>query len=419
MTSLGAGRREAMYVVAWESRQRLLWENYAEGAQHDVARADALLYEACAAIPPALSDEPRRELLERVMTRGRVDFHPEVSELRARLDDPASYAQASSQGEAMESDVLELIDLRDHLAREAGFPSYGHLVMWSERLDLDAVVGLIDSVRREVLPSAVDLVRRHEITIPRWWDCIGEVAGTCRESPAALARELLDRLGLSGVADRLTWVVMRQPISGFSAAVSVPSDVRILLGVGASWHTVGVAFHELGHAAAHSSNRSEGIATTWDTVHDEAMGVVMEKLGAAIMLGPEIRRRLQMVEALETARLATSFLFEVAVNRRPREARQLYAAFYQDLAPIGDPAAWASDSFRSVDPFHVHAYVVGGGIAGTVRDHLRDRLGQDHRGWGRWLVDNLYATGRNLHLFEKLAGAGVSVEPRCQRVFSG
>lgn len=420
VTGSDIGTREAAFVAAWEARQRFLWESYAEGAAGDPGDVDAALYDVCTG--PAEPLAPPRAavgVLDRAMARGRVDFHPEVSALRGRLDDPGSYPASPSLGESMEPDVRALIGLRNRLARRAGFGSYGELAMWSERLDLGAVVRLVASVHRQVLPAAAERVRRQGMTIPGWWDGVRRTAGRCAEPPDSLARVLLARLGLSGVAAHLTWVVRDQPIYGFSAAVSVPSDVRILLGAGSSWHAVGVAFHELGHAVAHASNRGVGIDATWDTLHDEAMAAVMESLGAEIMLDRDARRRMRTVEVLETARLSTSFLFEVDVNRHPERARSLYASHFERLAPIGDPAGWAVDSFRSIDPFHVHAYVVGGLVGEAVLRHLRDHLAQGRSRWGRWLAENLYADGRARHLVDKLAAAGVPADARIRQIHAG
>lgn len=409
---------EEAFVAAVERRQAALWARYAGGSTVDLGGVESELHALCREGRRLGRDGPgpRLGLVARVAARGLVDFDPAVSRLRNRLDDPAGYPGGMAAGEAMEPEVLALIILRNRLARTIGFPSYEDLAMWSEGLDPPAVEAFAASLAAEAVPPARELARREGISWSTWWEAMARIAGPAQEEAVSLARRLPHLIGLADLASSLTWVVRDQPIYGVASAVSVPSDVRILLGRSQSLHGVMVAIHELGHGLAHAGNRGQGLARTWDVTHDEVVASIMERIGAEVLLGPEDRRRLASVNLLETARLATSLLFEAELNRRPDEARELYRRHHAWLGPVAHPAAWAADSFRSVDPFHVHAYLVGAGVAEATVRHLAGHLGDDPSAWGPWLREGFYESGRARHVLDKAAGLGIRLDPGIARL---
>jgi hypothetical protein len=216
------------------------------------------------------------------------------------------------------------------------------------------------------------------------------------------AESVARRLGLNEIADRITWVVRDQPIYGVAFALSIPNDVRILLNRSGSLTALITAYHELGHALGHAANRSNGIFRTWETTTDETLAVVMEPIAGRMTLNHDERERIAIIEELETARLATSLLFEIDVNQRPDRARDLFGHWYGSLAPFDEPAMWARDSFRSDDPFHIHGYLIGNVVADATLAFFTDRFPDDPTAWGDWLVEHYYAPGRAVTLSERL-----------------
>ena len=64
------------------------------------------------------------------------------------------------------------------------------------------------------------------------------------------------------------------------------------------------------------------------------------------------------------------------------------------LVAVPDPTTWRLGSFRSVDPFRIHAYGLGAQVGESLACRLEERLGDDHVAWGRWLREELWAPGR-------------------------
>jgi hypothetical protein len=61
---------------------------------------------------------------------------------------------------------------------------------------------------------------------------------------------------------------------------------------------------------------------------------------------------------------------------------------------VPDPVAWTADSFRSVDPFRIHACALGARFGEAVVSRLESRFGDDPAAWGGWLREELGAPGR-------------------------
>lgn len=398
---------EDEYMVRFQERQTLLFMEYARGDDVDLRPVEAAMYDLCSPYDKDDSGSRRRRVLASVATRGRVDWHPIVSDLRSRLDDPSGYevpdgASRGDIGAAMEDDLLELIETRNRLAVDEGFASYADLAMWSEGLDLEGVKGFVSIARAAALPGANRTVVRERVTLDSWGDDLERFGGPGPDDIPAAASTLAGLLGLDEAVDRISWVVRDQPIYGVAFALSIPDDIRILIGRSGSLTALITACHELGHALGHASNRATGVFRTWETTTDESMAVVMEAVASRLVLDHEGRSRMALIEEFYTALLGTSLLFEFDVNERPGEGRELFTAWYEPLIPVDEPAIWARDTFRSIDPFYVQGYLIGNVIAAATVAFLVDRFPDDPRAWGAWLVENYYAPGRGATLSDRL-----------------
>ena len=88
--------------------------------------------------------------------------------------------------------------------------------------------------------------------------------------------------------------------------------------------------HELGHALAYAGTQARGLAAIPTDTQDEVVGMVLERIALELVVPAPDRQRLASIAAAETARTATSALFEIAVEAE-REAPKV--SFSQTQTP--------------------------------------------------------------------------------------
>lgn len=401
------------YLQLFFRQQRLQWEIYAEGAGHDLNIVDSDIYRLLQT-DVSVDGYTERELAvyHAIVSRGLVDKHPDVARLRNRLDNwdnyltglehiSDRYEQRLYMAVRMRPDVIKLMRLRDQLARIMGFPAYVDLVLSSEDLERNSVRKEITAYLKSHLPRARDLAASHHLTWNTWFSDIRAISGDRKcASSGQLTKQLLNRLGLSGAAAKLTLVCKQQRIGGYAGVLEPGRDVRVLLGTPDSLEGVRTLCHELGHALAHLYSETNGLLQTWTASYDEAMAVLLEQIGIRQLLSGEELQTAMEISLLENVRCSISFMFELDLWEEPERAESLFCHHYGQLGIASpDPVVWASDSFRSIDPVYIHNYVLGAAVA----DQIINRLPGSPKETGPWLVERLYRDGRRRPLYQKLA----------------
>jgi hypothetical protein len=410
---------EQHYLDLYFAGQRCQWENYADGAGHDLRATDALLYDLVKQAP--VSDFPggrKGRIARAIVDRGLVDRSPEVSRLRNRLDDRSDYEagipakidhdpmrRRLALARRMRADVLQLMELRNTESKRLSYASYPDLVMFSEDLDLGETRKEVSGYLERSLNEARNLAQSNHMSWDTWFrdlECFD-----VRQQPRSadgIIRQVLNELGLVEALTAITIVEKEQPFSGYAEVIEPGRDVRILVKPVTSLEGVRTVCHELGHALYHALDKSDGLFQTWTAVCDEAMAVVVERLGLEIILDKAGREAAQKISLLENVRCGISFLFEMNLWEHPEEAEQLYLEHYGQLGlPVQHPEVWAVDSFRSIDPVYIQNYVLGAAAAETTLEFLRNAYGDQHETWGAWLREHYFARGREQTLSEKLA----------------
>lgn len=79
------------------------------------------------------------------------------------------------------------------------------------------------------------------------------------------------------------------------------------------------------------------------------------------------------IETIESIRCGISFLFEIDLNKDSSLASKHYLNRFQSLGE-NNPDVWAYDSFRSIDPFYVHNYVIAELIGADIISNLREQF---------------------------------------------
>ncbi len=385
------------------------WDLYAQGRSARLGGVSAAMYELANEVTSRNLPAGRRsDILIRVLTRELVDAHPEVSALVNRIttgrgDQSDGEESIAAAALAAESDVVEVMRLRNALARTHGADDYAHFVMTLVGLDLSRVRALVDDIHRDSL-LAVRRGSRGTSQIHHDRRRTPGASETPAEGPVEAGR-LLAALGLADLAPRISWHVADHGFP-YDCPVSVPDDIRVLLPKTNTLDQLTGVFHELGHAVMHVANEQSGMLTTWNELWDESMAMTMQRIGTTLRFDAETADALRRVEDRERLRLSTSFLFELDVIADPGRARELFTRWYEPLGRVERPAEWALDTFRVEDPVHVYTFVVGEIVADAVIHFLLDRFGRDYQHWGPWLRAHFYAEGRAATLFDKLGVLG-------------
>lgn len=412
---------EQVYLDLFFQLQRQQWENYAQNAKHDLHQTNQAIYELLNAAPSENPFQGRKaEVWQAIVSRGKVNNHPAVAALRNRLDDWDNYVPETKPNDRqaarlvlaknMQADVLKLLQLRQELARKQGFASYVDLVLAGEDLSRATVVLLIEQYLDANLARARALIEKHRISWPTWFSDLDSLGGgTLEHNKTELVTTLLHELGLSSCQKGLT-IVCKPDGFGYTGVLQPAYDTRILIDDNASLRGILTLGHELGHALAHLSNRNSGLFLTWTTSFDESMAVTLEQIAARLWLSLEQQQLAHDLQLLEGVRCSLSFLFELALWENPAQAEASYQKYHGQLGlDLGDPAIWALDSFRSIDPVYIHNYVLGDIAAQRTLTHLERLYGTDYRAWGTWLVEHYYASGREMPVPAfGLFGPGVS-----------
>ena len=400
-----------VYRQLWQQLRAAEWAAYEAGGRLGRSPMDRAIFDAASSRTRAQEPDGDRLLVEAVRRRALVDHHPDISRLRDRLDDPAAYDSLPSPASpaslrrlaaAMEPDLVALIRLRGRLAHELGAPSYTHLAMAAEGLELGELEAELRRARDRSLVAAGKLVEDAGLTIDTWADDLDRIAGPAEANVSAVVRDVADRLDCGDLLDRITWSVRDGPLAGWAVAVSIPDDVRLVVRPVRSIRDLATVLHELGHAFAYAATEALGIRGIPSDTQDEVMGTILERIGLEL-LGLYATTGLSTVEAAETARTATSALFEMAIQDEPERAQELFGSWFSPVAPVSDPVIWTLDTFRSVDPCRVHAYALGAGLADTLVTSLQRWFGDETRAWGRWLRTQLWAPGRRTTFAELAA----------------
>lgn len=389
----------------WQ-RQRCQWKAYSEGTPAGgIAMLDEKQYAVAAEIVRSVVPHDRRSrVLRASAVRSVIDLQPDIAALRNHLDNWNSYGSDLDRHELavlMRPDVLRLMKLRDNAARHAGFASYPDAVLSSEELDPSRLYRFLANFLSEHLSRARSLAETRHMTLSAWFRQLDGLAAAPEQvDPTRLWHDLMDCLELDGSIPAPVFVIRNEGMAGYSAALHVPEDVRILARPPCSLHQWNTLVHEMGHALEHRSCRQQGILSTWTATEDEVSAIIIEHLGGALLLRGSLKQAAADIQLLEAVRCCISMLFELDLWKDSENAERLYGEWYGKLvSDTGDPALWALDSFRSIDPMSIFAYVIGYAAGkSAVRNSIK----------GPFLTRQLFAPGRSRPLLEKLVFRSVT-----------
>ena len=408
---------EAIYMEKYWNIQKLQWCNYFESGNYNLSEVDNEIFNIVKIFNKIIKPVDRKSKIAcLLMERDLVDKNPMTVILRNHIDNQDNYNQGiqcevkknrydykSALSLMMKNDVLKLINIRNKLALEAGFSSYPELVLVTEEIDKDKLIGLLNKYIEDNLPEVLELIKKYDIKWESWFSDLSRISSTINEcQPIELINYLLEILGLDNLKGKIKINYIEQGFSGVASEVS-HGDIRIVVKPIHSLSNLRVLFHEIGHAISYYFNKEKGLYKILPSSYDEAMAVVIEHIAPKLLLNNLEQEKLAEIEVLEYTRCAISALYEFELWDNPDYAENLYIKHYSKLGfKINNPSIWASDTFRSIDPMYIHNYVVGAVLANNLTDYLLQKYSCNYKEWGNWLVKNIYVDGRKRPFKEKI-----------------
>ena len=381
-----------------------------------------------------------------------------LREMLKTSDDPAARREAwtaSKQiGAEVESDLLELVRLRNQAARSLGFDNYFSMMLTLDELDENELFGILDELERGTFPlfeaykEALDarLAARFGITPAelRPWH-FGDPF--FQEAPAGAGVKLdpyfegksledLTRRFFAAVGFDIEPILSRSDLHekpgksqhAFCISMDRAADVRVLCNIRSNEHWMGTMLHEFGHAVY---DRNVDNRLPWllrqhaHILTTEASAMLFGRLSKnatwlRIYAGVDPDEAQRAADATASAVrdqllvltrwcLVMSHM-ERALYRDPeQDLNRLWWDLVERMQRIRRPDGrnapdWASKIHFSVAPVYYHNYMLGEMMASQLQRRLIEHLGEsgDRPGEryvtspevGRFLTERLYAKGR-------------------------
>jgi len=397
---------ENKFIDLVQQQQILQWENYARGKNNNLNRINELLFEFINNnYNKGIFSGRKKIFFSKLKLKYQVENDPEIAYLRNKLDDKNNYISSDSYDQSrsdyklklskkMSPDVLDIIKLRNHKARELEFSSYPDLIFHTEELEKDFVVKSIKNFLDKNLSKANLLIEKYDLNWDNWFTNLREAGQLKIMDPEYYIEDFLDKLNLSNIRSRLKFDFIKQPISGIAFCISSPEDIRILLKPLDSIFQCKTLFHEIGHGINYACNQNDGIYSLFANSFDEIMAIIWENIGIKTCLSDQEQEIAKDIKLLEAIRTSISFLFEIKLWEEPESAEILFGNYYSKLnIPIPNPKFWSLDSFRYIDPVYVYNYSLGEIYTVEVLDILEKNFADNYSEWGNILTRHFLHDG--------------------------
>jgi hypothetical protein len=381
----------------------------------------------------------RLVLLERVLLDTRVEQAPEIVRRRAKMEQAivqfrprwkgrlsnravlyqelrtnprvevrrAAYYAFEPLHAKWEKDLVELIELRNEGAREAGFRSYPEMRLGFQGIT-PARLERLASQALETAPAHLSDLRGgflERTGAGEWypWDLYysrtlqSHLPDRLFPRGSMMARVLRDvaAWGFSRQALRFRVAYHDLPAGGMTLAPDPPRDVRILVHPRGGFSFYQVMFHEVGHAVHSASIRAPRHLLRWHEnvpgfagLH-EGIGGLFEQIplsrdwltrqpGVSARAAEEFAEAHRDAQLLNVATLVPWIRTELELYRRPRrDPRPTVDRFERQLFGFGEhpPRTFFSDAFYVSTPIYAPNYLLAQLVSAQLESAIHERFG--------------------------------------------
>jgi len=373
-----------------------------------------------------------------------IDIGALRSILRGNPDRALRQAAFESQAElsqSLEKCLVELTNLRNLAAQEAGYANYVDLSIHLGGMSTEQVEGILRELTKATDTTYLAIMQRgaEELGIPSIepWDVqyILEQSGQIDKSKFPVDKinssleTYVQSMGYASLeALNITPCVVDIPYNGLCMGIT-RKDIRILFNPRDGFAYYKTAFHELGHALHSSLNTqehlgmrresgifTEGIAEIFGYIpqHPDflrSMGLSDEELSGArqALLGP----------LFHYLRQRTAYcLFEHAMYKdTTQDLDALLGQVESEIlrCSLNPSPRWASNAWYVNYPVYWHNYVLADVIASQVHEHLRQNIGDLYNSKAAfdYCINAYIAPGARIPWLKKIAeGTGYELQAK-------
>lgn len=348
----------------------------------------------------------------------------------------AAWSTKKRLGQTLEPLVRQLIEQRNHLAREQGFENYADLFFAQSDLDVDWVSRFLTELEQTSEQPYLEFIKRSSARVGLKeilpWDVLYLVEREMALPPSSFPPERISLVfhrlvGELGFDDRAQQVdIHRQdiPYNALTFVVSVPDVVHVISNPSPGYRYYRILFHEFGHALAARYNAQPNYVFKWEEApcFSEGLGQIATHftmypawLQDHMGLPPELLKGFVEREAAVNVYRYRDWLalasFENVLYRGPaQDLSRVWHANYERFYKVSHPDmdSWATVPYYINYPFHFLNCLVADAISFQVHAFLRATFSEHFpfdAGVAPFLIEQLYAPGSSVEWKERVERA--------------
>lgn len=420
-------------------------------------------------------NESKQKILHRVLLTAKVDFDSEVLSMQTELDNNITnyifrlrgnniarvklndiLANSSNRNERKEAylafhelhnfnenKLKLLIQRRNKFAKEVGFRNYFEYSLFQQEIDETWLINNLTLIKKEIQKSyqkVLSLIAEQlQITLEDLapYDIrygfnriMPEIDSLFRKDEAIKTlRKFITRIGFN--FENLPIKIKEKdiPYGGYSVAISIPNDMRLLINPYESEKFYYLLFHEFGHCLHGSHIMTtdpfmkgyEWVKGAHNSLYAEIMADMLAEflknrgwLETFLNLSEKEINKVIANQAIEDMYRIMGFLFKQELEKSLYETDckridEIYTSLYQELFLVQIPQKylinWADDTWYTSYPIYYYTYILAPLFSSDIHRRFRSINGEKYYSdpkLSNTLCDYFYSTGEESHWLKRI-----------------